>query len=148
MGQKWMKMAKNGPKNGREWPKIGENGRNWAKNGRKRQKMAENGPKTAENGQKWPKMAKNGQNGQKWQIYGQKWPKMAMFWLFWAIVDHFWSFLPIFEGAPLGAVGSTAPEPPAEFGARPTKQAAGRNTRAISTLTGISMYRPTPLPYA
>ena len=31
----------------------------------------------------------------------------------------------IFEGAPLGAVGSTAPEPPAEFGARPTKQAAG-----------------------
>ena len=36
-----------------------------------------------------------------------------------------WPFLVIFEGAPLGAVGSTAPEPPAEFGARPTKQAAG-----------------------
>ena len=35
------------------------------------------------------------------------------------------AFLAIFEGAPLGAVGSTAPEPPAEFGARPTKQAAG-----------------------
>ena len=56
-----------------------------------------------------------------------------------AIFDHFWA---IFEGAPLGAVGPTAPEPPAEFGARPTKQAAGLNTRAISTFPRISKSGP------
>ena len=32
-------------------------------------------------------------------------------------------FLAFFEGAPLGTVVLTVPEPPAEFGARPTKQA-------------------------
>ena len=31
------------------------------------------------------------------------------------------TYLTIFEGAPLGAVGLTAPELPAEFGARSTK---------------------------
>ena len=32
----------------------------------------------------------------------------------------FGAIMAIFEDAPLGAVGSTAPEPPAEFGARST----------------------------
>ena len=50
-GQKWEKMAENGPKNGR---KMAENGRKWPKMG----EMAENGPKMTENG--W-----GGQNGQK-----------------------------------------------------------------------------------
>ena len=44
---------------------------------------------------------------------------------FGVIFGHFEPFWGFFEGEPLGAVGSTAPEPPAEFGARPTKQAAG-----------------------
>ena len=50
----------------------------------------------------------------------------SIFWLiFGPFSIHFQPFLDIFEGAPLGAVGLTAPEPPAECGARPTKQAAG-----------------------
>ena len=61
-------------------------------------------------------------------------------------VSVFGHFSDMFEGAPLGAVVLTAPEPPAEFGARPTKQAAGLNTRAISTFRRILMYRPTPRP--
>ena len=140
MGRKWPKMAENGPKigvteNDQKRPKMAKNGRKMAENGPKMdgngRKWAKKWPKMTKNGQKWPKVAKSGQN---WPENGRKWPtmaKMAIFWLFGAIVDHFWSFLPIFpifEGAPLGAVGSTAPITPAIFGARPTKQAAGLTT--------------------
>ena len=55
-------------------------------------------------------------------------------------------FSKIFEGAPLGALVLTAPEPPVEFGARPTMQAAGLNTRAISTFPRISKSGPTRPP--
>ena len=64
---KWPKLAKNRPK-----MDVTENEQKWPK-------MAENGPKMDENGRKWPTMAKNG-----------------YFLVILAIVDHFWSFLPIF----------------------------------------------------
>ena len=84
-------MAENGPKmgvteNDQKRPKMAKNGR----------KMAENGPKMDENGRKWQKWTKVAKTGRKMGENGQFWPKMAIFWLFGAIVDHFWSFSPIF----------------------------------------------------
>ena len=86
-------LEKNGPKNGRKWPKVAQNGLKWAKNGRKWakiiQKMVDNGQKWAKIGRKWtetkpkngPQMDEHGRklgdNGQKWEKIDRKWQKIV-----------------------------------------------------------------------